>query len=561
MAKPGVNHILSGLGFPVLVRVTGYWGVSVTASRLIAKCQRLALAFAIALGLMLPPATIPAQAGAGDRTLYLYHTHTQETGRFTFKRNGQYDQAVLRQLNVFLADWRTKEPTKMDPALFDLLWTVYQEVGASQPINIVSSYRAPATNAALRKKSSGVAENSQHMKGKAIDFFIPGIKLSVLRETVMRHQVGGIGYYPTSGSPFVHADTGSVRAWPRMTRAQLKQVFPDGRTLHVPTDGKPLSNEGRAFAEAEWKKCHAVPCKGSPITGGPVVMVASANEQAPVPANKPRTLMDMFFAGDQQPAPTQVAAIGGDPGQRIVTTIDITPPVPALRGGIEVAADGSAPIPAQKSQRLMLATLGAPADGNGTALAALDALGTPQPRVLMTAQPDVMAAYAPANPEPGAEKALQMIIERETTASLAPPKQLELNGAIVSASFGPAPTRRSPLGGMFEETFAALGKTKAPPPVAVAVAALAQRHAPGNGLVTRDIELVAPELDHVNETLVQPVSMLGTHFAVMTEAEGYLDKETELGPLAGRMVFSAAPAGELAADRFIVVAPLLVASR
>ena len=26
----------------------------------------------------------------------------------------------------------------MDPALFDLLWAVYQEVGASQPINIVS---------------------------------------------------------------------------------------------------------------------------------------------------------------------------------------------------------------------------------------------------------------------------------------------------------------------------------------------------------------------------------------------------------------------------------------
>ena len=120
-----------------------------------------------------------------------------------------YDQAVLRQLNIFLADWRTKEPTKMDPALFDLIWAVYQEVGASQPVNIVSSYRSPKTNAMLRAKSSGVAENSQHIQGKAMDIFIPGIELSTLRDTAMRHQVGGVGYYPTSGSPFVHVDTGS----------------------------------------------------------------------------------------------------------------------------------------------------------------------------------------------------------------------------------------------------------------------------------------------------------------------------------------------------------------
>src|SRR5690606_11322739 len=190
---------------------------------------------------------------------------------------------------------RTKQQTKMDPALFDLLWTVYQAVGATQPIHIVSSYRAPATNEMLRKRSTGVAENSQHMKGKAIDFFIPGIKLTVLREAVMRHQVGGIGYYPTSGSPFVHADTGHVRAWPRMTRAQLKKIFPDGRTLHLPTDGKPLSQEGRAYAQAEWNKCHAVPCRGNPVLGGQVTMLASLEEQAPIPAVRPRTLLGGAF--------------------------------------------------------------------------------------------------------------------------------------------------------------------------------------------------------------------------------------------------------------------------
>ncbi|MET0867569.1 MAG: DUF882 domain-containing protein, partial [Pseudorhodoplanes sp.] len=65
-------------------------------------------------------------------------------------------------------------------------------------------------------------------------------------------QRGGVGFYPTSGSPFVHMDVGNVRHWPRMTREQLAKVFPDGRTVHLPTDGKPLA--GFALAQAEIDK-------------------------------------------------------------------------------------------------------------------------------------------------------------------------------------------------------------------------------------------------------------------------------------------------------------------
>src|SRR5690606_3510799 len=131
----------------------------------------------MALTMLLPPTTTQVSAASGDRTLTFYHTHTMQTATFTFKRNGRFDQGVLKQMNTFLADWRTKEPTKMDPALFDLLWEIYQDVRATQPIHIVSSYRSPATNAALRKRSKGVAENSQHMRGKAMDIFIPGVNL------------------------------------------------------------------------------------------------------------------------------------------------------------------------------------------------------------------------------------------------------------------------------------------------------------------------------------------------------------------------------------------------
>ncbi|MFG1477281.1 DUF882 domain-containing protein [Xanthobacter sp. V4C-4] len=192
-----------------------------------------------------------AVANGDTRTLTLHHSHRGETGTFTFKKDGRYDAATLEKLNWFLRDWRNDKPTKMDPQLFDVVWEVYRETDASSTIQIVSAYRSPETNAMLRSRSRGVAKFSQHMLGKAMDFYIPGVNLVDLRVAGLRLQRGGVGFYPTSGSPFVHMDTGSVRHWPRMTHDQLARVFPDGKTVHVPTDGKPLSHYNEALAELQ----------------------------------------------------------------------------------------------------------------------------------------------------------------------------------------------------------------------------------------------------------------------------------------------------------------------
>ncbi|HEX7791069.1 MAG TPA: DUF882 domain-containing protein, partial [Afipia sp.] len=93
--------------------------------------------------------------------------------------------------------------------------------------------------------------HSQHMQGHAMDFFIPGVPLEQIRFAGLRLQRGGVGFYPTSGSPFVHLDVGSIRHWPRMTHDQLARVFPDGRTVHVPSDGKPLKGYELAMADIE----------------------------------------------------------------------------------------------------------------------------------------------------------------------------------------------------------------------------------------------------------------------------------------------------------------------
>lgn len=192
-----------------------------------------------------------AAADSSTRTISLHHVHTKESITVTYKRNGQYDAEALNKLDWFLRDWRRNEAVKMDPALIDLAWEVQQEVGAKKPIWVICGYRAPATNAMLRRRTSGVADNSMHTIGRALDFYIPDASLEELRIAGLRFQRGGVGYYPTSGSPFVHLDTSSVRHWPRMSREQLARVFPNGRTVHIPSDGKPLANYALALADIE----------------------------------------------------------------------------------------------------------------------------------------------------------------------------------------------------------------------------------------------------------------------------------------------------------------------
>lgn len=190
-----------------------------------------------------------AVADGGTRSLAVYHTHTKESATITFKRNGVFEREGLDKLNWMLRDWRQDQPISMDPRLFDIVWEVHREVGAQEPLHVVSAYRAPETNAMLRRRSRAVAKHSQHMMGKAMDFYLPDVSMARVREIALRMQRGGVGYYPSAYNPFVHIDAGSVRHWPRLSREQLTRLFPDGKTVHLPTDGKPMPRYEEAAAE------------------------------------------------------------------------------------------------------------------------------------------------------------------------------------------------------------------------------------------------------------------------------------------------------------------------
>ena len=281
----------------------------------------LRLCAATAAGLAIVAATVSttqtAIANGDTRTITFVHEHTGETTTVTFKVNGSYDSAGLKKLNWALRDWRRDEPTEMDPRLFDVLWEVYRELGVHE-VHVVSAYRSPETNAMLRRRSRAVAKYSQHMLGKAMDTFVPGVHMSRVREIGLRLQRGGVGYYPTANTPFVHLDVGSVRHWPRMSYDELARIFPDGKTVHVPSNGVPLARYEEARAEIERNGGTAY--AASTVSGGGRGFFASlfggGEDDAEVAAPSSRGGRRLAASGRSGGASVQVAAAASTTSSR-----------------------------------------------------------------------------------------------------------------------------------------------------------------------------------------------------------------------------------------------------
>ncbi len=157
------------------------------------------------------PIAPPVLDTTSPRTLHLLNVNTHEELTVTYWSDGTYHRDALDQLNHFCRDSKNDQQTEMDPLLFDILWDTMNIVGFHGTVEVLSAYRSPTTNAWLASMSRGVARDSQHMNGNAMDIRFPGVPVFKIRQAGRSLQMGGVGFYPRSG--FVHLDTGPVRYW------------------------------------------------------------------------------------------------------------------------------------------------------------------------------------------------------------------------------------------------------------------------------------------------------------------------------------------------------------
>jgi uncharacterized protein YcbK (DUF882 family) len=173
--------------------------------------RRRFLGFGMTAGLTLAWAPARAALAAAPRSLQFESLHTGERLRATYWAAGAYVPEELRRIDHVLRDHRTGDVRPIDPGLLDLLCVLRDRLGTDAPFQIISAYRSPATNAMLAEHSSGVARQSLHTKGLAIDIRVPGRSLVALRDAALGLKGGGVGFYPRSD--FVHVDIGRVRSW------------------------------------------------------------------------------------------------------------------------------------------------------------------------------------------------------------------------------------------------------------------------------------------------------------------------------------------------------------
>lgn len=172
------------------------------------------------LGMALSAVAAPAAASPffsrrsieRPRILSFRHLHTDDLIDVTYRVGDTYQRPALQRLNYFFRDFRTGDVTTMDPGLFDILYDLKLHLGDPDArFDVISAYRSPATNARLRETSSGVARNSLHLRGQAIDVRFPDLSTRRLRDAAVALGRGGVGYYRRSD--FVHLDTGEIRSW------------------------------------------------------------------------------------------------------------------------------------------------------------------------------------------------------------------------------------------------------------------------------------------------------------------------------------------------------------
>ena len=260
-----------------------------------------------------------AFAGGETRTISMYHNRTRESLTVVYMKDGKYVPSAMKQINYLLRDWRRNEVITIDPRTIDLVWELHKDLGSIQPIKIVCGYRSGKTNALLRRIGRKVAEKSQHIRGKAIDFYFSDVPTIKVRNGALARRFGGVGYY-TGPSGFLHVDSGNVRQWgPAISSTLMAQILSQG----AKTMGRHLGdNSANQLAD---NADHP----SAPQNGGLLAMIQKLNIKKQVAPTK-LAPVEKTYDGDTQ----DLADLSADAAVESVKTSSKLPPKPITASNV-----------------------------------------------------------------------------------------------------------------------------------------------------------------------------------------------------------------------------------
>ena len=291
----------------------------------------------------------PTIAGGETRTISLYHIHTKESLTITYMVRGRYVPSAMKKINYLLRDWRRNEVVTIDPKTIDLIWEMHADLGSRAPIDIVCGYRSPKTNAFLKRIGRNVAKKSQHMVGKAIDFYFPDVPTKTIRNSALVRKVGGVGYYRSSGGPtgFVHLDSGNVRHWgPAIGKTEMAQIFRDGRkTLGARINRK--DSVAVAASDADEAAAAALEAAYEGVDEDLATLSEEASKSPAAPTAKPvqeipKEIVQGYPVPKPRPKPLEIlvmAAASMDISDLNIEPTSAPPPTQVLKSKPSVIAD------------------------------------------------------------------------------------------------------------------------------------------------------------------------------------------------------------------------------
>jgi uncharacterized protein YcbK (DUF882 family) len=151
-----------------------------------------------------------ARVSQAPRRLFIARPQAGESFKGVYFADGRYlPEAVVRIGRIMRDPY--DDTTRIDPRLIDLMARMQRTLGTGEPLQIVSGYRSPRSNARARSADSRVARNSFHTQGQAVDLRVDGYTIGQLRRAAIALQAGGVGTYPRRN--FLHLDVGPIRRW------------------------------------------------------------------------------------------------------------------------------------------------------------------------------------------------------------------------------------------------------------------------------------------------------------------------------------------------------------